>query len=60
MSKGLVAMSSGSKVSEVCRQIGVTEQTIYRWRNEYGGIDAWWEQMIACAAALDELSGRQR
>jgi transposase-like protein len=53
-------MSSGSKVSEVCRQIGVTEQTIYRWRNEYGGIDAWWEQMIACAAALDELSGRQR
>ena len=23
---------------EVCRQIGVTEQTFYRWRNEYGGL----------------------
>ncbi len=33
-----VAMSTGSKVSEVCRQIGVTEQTSSRWRNEYGGL----------------------
>ena len=33
-----VAMSTGSKVSEVCRQIGVTEQNFYRWRNEYGGL----------------------
>ena len=24
--------------AEVCRQIGVTEQTFYRWRNEYGGL----------------------
>lgn len=23
---------------EVCRQIGVTEQTYYRWRKEYGGL----------------------
>jgi len=22
----------------VCRQIGVTEQTYYRWRKEYGGL----------------------
>ncbi len=33
-----VGMSTGSTVSEVCRQIGVTEQTFYRWRNEYGGL----------------------
>ncbi len=32
------AMSTGSTVGEVCRQIGVTEQTFYRWRNEYGGL----------------------
>ena len=25
-------------MGEVCRQIGVTEQTFYRWRNEYGGL----------------------
>ena len=33
-----VVMSTGSSVGEVCRQIGVTEQTFYRWRNEYGGL----------------------
>ena len=27
-----VAMSTGSTVSEVCRRIGDTEQTFYRWR----------------------------
>tara|TARA_B100000315_G_scaffold182066_1_gene170931 strand:- start:180 stop:458 length:279 start_codon:yes stop_codon:yes gene_type:complete len=33
-----VAISGGSTVSEASRQIGVTEQTFYRWRNEYGGL----------------------
>ena len=33
-----VAISAGSTVSEASRQIGVTEQTYYRWRNEYGGL----------------------
>ena len=23
---------------EACRQIGVTDQTHYRWRKEYGGV----------------------
>ncbi len=33
-----VALSKGQKVSAVCKQIGVTEQTYYRWRKEYGGL----------------------
>ena len=33
-----VAISSGSTVAEACRQIGVTDQTFYRWRNTYGGL----------------------
>ena len=33
-----VAISGGSTVAEASRQIGVTEQTFYRWRNEYGGL----------------------
>ena len=33
-----VAMAQGSTVAEASRQIGVTEQTFYRWRNEYGGL----------------------
>ena len=32
-----VAISAGSTVAEVSRQIGVTQQTFYRWRTEYGG-----------------------
>ena len=31
-------LSKGSKVAEVSRQIGITEQTYYRWRKEYGGM----------------------
>ena len=33
-----VAMSTGNTMVEAVRQIGVTEQTFYRWRNEYGGL----------------------
>ena len=33
-----VALSTGSTVVEAVRQIEVTEQTFYRWRNEYGGL----------------------
>ena len=33
-----VAISAGRTVSEASRQIGVTEQMYYRWRNEYGGL----------------------
>lgn len=28
----------GVPVVEVCRKIGVTEQTFYRWKNKYGGM----------------------
>jgi transposase-like protein len=33
-----VAISGGGTVADASRQIGVTEQTFYRWRNEYGGL----------------------
>lgn len=29
----------GEAVKELCRQTGVTEQTFYRWRQKYGGMD---------------------
>ena len=31
-----VIIAKGKKIPEACRQIGVTEQTFYRWRKEYG------------------------
>ena len=33
-----VLLSLGRSVGEVCRQIGVSEQSYYRWRKEYGGL----------------------
>ncbi len=33
-----VLLSQGSTVGEVSRKIGITEQTYYRWRKEYGGM----------------------
>lgn len=33
-----VLLGQGMKVSEVTRQLGVTTQTYYRWRKEYGGL----------------------
>jgi putative transposase len=33
-----VLLSQGSTVGEASRKLGVTEQTYYRWRNEYGGM----------------------
>ena len=32
------AIAEGSTVAEAARWIGVTEQTFYRWRSEYGGL----------------------
>jgi len=33
-----VLLSQGSTVGEASRKLGVTEQTYYRWRKEYGGM----------------------
>ena len=32
-----VALAKGRTIGEVAKQLGVTEQTYYRWRKEYGG-----------------------
>ena len=31
-------ISQGATAGEASREIGVTEQTYYRWRKEYGGM----------------------
>jgi len=33
-----VLLSQGLTVGEASRKLGVTEQTYYRWRKEYGGM----------------------
>ncbi|GIK64059.1 MAG: transposase [Chloroflexota bacterium] len=36
----LKEVESGTSVAEVCRKYGVSEQTVYRWRTKYGGLEA--------------------
>ena len=43
------AERSGTSIREVCRQHNITEQTLYRWRNQYGGMD------VADARRLKDL-----
>jgi putative transposase len=33
-----VAMAQGQTVGQICRSLGIVEQTFYRWRREYGGL----------------------
>ena len=44
-----IIVSQGATIGEASRKIGVTEQTYYRWRKEYGGM------RIEQAKRLNEL-----
>ena len=33
-----VSLSQGQTIGQVCRTLGVSEQSYYRWRKEYGGL----------------------
>ena len=33
-----VLIAQETTVAQVCKQIGVTDQTCYKWRREYGGL----------------------
>lgn len=34
----LKRIEAGSKGLEVCRELGISEQTLYNWKRKYGGI----------------------
>ncbi len=33
-----VRLSQGERVGVICRSLGISEQSYYRWRREYGGL----------------------
>ena len=33
-----VGLAQGEKVGAICRRLGISEQSFYRWRREYGGM----------------------
>lgn len=36
--KVLQSQQEGKKVSEICREFGISEQTFYNWKSKYGGM----------------------
>ena len=34
-----VATSSGKSIAVACREAGISDQSYFRWRKEYGGLD---------------------
>ncbi len=35
-----VRLGQGADVLTVCKELDISEQTFYRWRNQYGGLKA--------------------
>jgi putative transposase len=33
-----IELGKGQRVPEVCKALGISEQTYYRWRTKYGGM----------------------
>ena len=33
-----VLLSQGRKLGDICRKLGISEQSYYRWRKTYGGL----------------------
>ena len=44
-----VLLSQGQTIAQACKAIEISEQTYYRWRREYGGMD------VSQARELKEL-----
>jgi putative transposase len=55
--KALKEVDGGAEVREVCRRLGVSEQSFYRWRRKFGGLE------VSDAKRLRELeteNGRRK
>lgn len=52
-----VQLAQGKTVPEVCRELGISQQTYYRWRNKYGGMSP---DMIKQLRALQKENARLR
>jgi putative transposase len=53
-----VVLAQGLTATQVCRSLGIAEQTMYRWRCEYGGLKV--EQAKRLKALEQENARLQR
>lgn len=52
--RALKEVDAGAKAAEVCRRLGVTETTFYRWKSKFGGMD------VSDAKRLKQLEDENR
>ena len=52
-----VRLSQGEKIGVICRALGVSEQSYYRWRREYGGLKVYQAKRLK---ELEKENGRLR
>ena len=45
----------GTSVGEVCRKMGIAEQTYYRWKKKYAGLGT---SELRCLRQLEEENGK--
>ena len=50
-----VLLGQGKKVPEICKQLDIAEQTYYRWRQKYGGMQP---EMAKQLKALEKENAR--
>ncbi len=50
-----VLQAQGKTIAVACREAGTTEQSYYRWRNEYGGLGV---DQAKCLKQLETENGR--
>ena len=53
--KADLELGKGLKVPDVCKGLGISEQTYYRWRQKYGGMDP---KMAKYMKDLEKENGR--
>jgi len=52
-----VGLAQGQTLGQVCRTLGIAEQTFYRWRREYGGLKV---EQAKRLKALEQENARLR
>ena len=53
-----VELGKGNKVPEICKMLGISQQTYYRWRQKYGGMAP--EMARELKALQDDVIGMAR
>lgn len=55
--EALKRVEAGLSVQDICRELGISQATFYKWRSKYGGMDA---SLMARMKELEAENARLR